>query len=268
MSGHMTTTSRGSSVGSSASRPRTASRSTSTCRSGPWQACTPTLASPARASASGGRAVVAQVVLQAPEQRGGRGAGPGVVAVDGVGAARRSCSSRTSRASEASSGWRGGAGRRGRRAGGAGSADDLAPRPAPTARARGAAARGGPRGRPASAASTRSCARREPGGAEDRQPGGQVGAGRARSSARSVSSVSAGAGSPTPVAQPPPQLGLPPQVGGHLAAGPVEVVLRGPGPQHVRAGGRRRRRRAARGGGPRRSVGRARVPDVSSTTPR
>ena len=40
MSGHITITSRGSSVGSSASRCRIASRSTSTCRARPWQACT------------------------------------------------------------------------------------------------------------------------------------------------------------------------------------------------------------------------------------
>ena len=40
MSGHMTTMSRGSSVGSSASRCRIASRTTSTWRARPWQACT------------------------------------------------------------------------------------------------------------------------------------------------------------------------------------------------------------------------------------
>ena len=45
MSGHITRMSRGSSVGSSASRPSSTSRSTSTCRAGPWQACTWTLRS-------------------------------------------------------------------------------------------------------------------------------------------------------------------------------------------------------------------------------
>ena len=40
MSGHITNTSRGSSVASSANSPRITSRSTSTCRARPWQACT------------------------------------------------------------------------------------------------------------------------------------------------------------------------------------------------------------------------------------
>ena len=40
MSGHITRMSRGSSVGSSASRPSSTSRSTSTCRAWPWHACT------------------------------------------------------------------------------------------------------------------------------------------------------------------------------------------------------------------------------------
>ena len=40
MSGHITRMSRGSSVGSSASRPSSTSRSTSTWRAGPWQLCT------------------------------------------------------------------------------------------------------------------------------------------------------------------------------------------------------------------------------------
>ena len=46
MSGHITRMSRGSSVGSSESRPSSTSRSTSTWRDGPWQACTCTLRSP------------------------------------------------------------------------------------------------------------------------------------------------------------------------------------------------------------------------------
>ena len=50
MSGHITITSRGSSVGSSASRCSTASRSTSTCRARPWQAWIWTLRSSASSS--------------------------------------------------------------------------------------------------------------------------------------------------------------------------------------------------------------------------
>ena len=46
MSGHMTRMSLGCRVGSSASSPTSTSRSTSTCRAGPWQACTWMLSSP------------------------------------------------------------------------------------------------------------------------------------------------------------------------------------------------------------------------------
>ena len=48
MSGHITRMSRGSSVSSSASRPSSTSRSTSTWRAGPWQLCTCTERSSAR----------------------------------------------------------------------------------------------------------------------------------------------------------------------------------------------------------------------------
>ena len=64
MSGHMTTISRGSRVGSAARRWRMASRTTSTWRPGPWQAWTARLVSPGRARPgrhappAGGRVVV------------------------------------------------------------------------------------------------------------------------------------------------------------------------------------------------------------------
>ena len=82
MSGHITRMSRGSSVGSSCSRPTSTSRRTSTWRDGPWQACTWRLRSagscwrPAR-SVDGRRVVGAQVVLQQAEQGARLGELPG-----------------------------------------------------------------------------------------------------------------------------------------------------------------------------------------------
>ncbi len=52
MSGHITRMSRGSRVGSSASRPSSTSRSTSTWRAGPWQLCTWTERSSARSDSA------------------------------------------------------------------------------------------------------------------------------------------------------------------------------------------------------------------------
>ena len=63
MSGHITITSRGSSVGSSASRCRIASRTTSTWRARPWQAWTSTLRS-GRARARGAAVARARAGLQ------------------------------------------------------------------------------------------------------------------------------------------------------------------------------------------------------------
>ena len=81
MSGHITRMSRGSRVGSSSSSPTSTSRSTSTCRAGPWQACTctePVARAGRRAARSSGvgRAVGAQVVLEPAEQRVGLAPGP------------------------------------------------------------------------------------------------------------------------------------------------------------------------------------------------
>ena len=76
MSGHITRMSRGSSVGSSASRPSSTSRSTSTWRAGPWQACTCTERSDCRQRpALWPNGIRGDVGLQPAEQRvraGGR----------------------------------------------------------------------------------------------------------------------------------------------------------------------------------------------------
>ncbi len=73
MSGHITRTSRASSVGSASNSPSTTSRSTSTWRSGPWHACTWTLRSPGSGTKlpSGDRSS-RSVALQPAQQRGGR----------------------------------------------------------------------------------------------------------------------------------------------------------------------------------------------------
>ena len=72
MSGHITKMSRGSSVGSSASRPSSTSRSTSTCRAGPWQLCTWTDRSSSRSiRPSRPNGVGGDVGLQPAEQRVG-----------------------------------------------------------------------------------------------------------------------------------------------------------------------------------------------------
>ena len=111
-SGHMTRTSRGSRVGSSASRPRITSRSTSTWRVRPWQACTWTLRS---LSSSGGGCgwtrSCARSCLSRPRRVSGVGVSSSCRTVVASGAQRvRSCwSSRTSRDSDVSRGlwsWR------------------------------------------------------------------------------------------------------------------------------------------------------------------
>ena len=94
-SGHMTRTSRGSSVGSAASRPRTTSRSTSTWRVRPWQECTCTLRS---AGSSGGGLVCtaspARSACSRPSSVGGYG---GRSWRTSCASGRTCCSSRTSR---------------------------------------------------------------------------------------------------------------------------------------------------------------------------
>ncbi len=72
-SGHMTSTSRGSRVGSSASRPRITSRSTSTWRVRPWQACTWTLRSLSSSGGGCGWTRSCGEVLLEPAEEGVRG---------------------------------------------------------------------------------------------------------------------------------------------------------------------------------------------------
>ena len=111
MSGHITMTSRGSRVGSSASRPSSTSRSTSTWRADPWQACTCTLWSSSASERPAGSTVAfaarsacshdKSVPRPSVELVETRSALASVTAT--VCSVR--CSSRTSRPSEASSGW-------------------------------------------------------------------------------------------------------------------------------------------------------------------
>ena len=106
MSGHMTRTSRGSSVGSSARRPRTQSRSTSTWRARPWQAWTCTLRSPA-ARGSGASGGASSRTWRWRRPRSVVAGSSTAWCSDGVAGPSSSCSSRTSRPHEASSGCRG-----------------------------------------------------------------------------------------------------------------------------------------------------------------
>ena len=95
--------SRGSRVGSSSSRPRTTSRTTSTCRAGPWQACTVRLRS--SASTGCGSATVSSVSCCCRRPSSVPGRGPTAWWTSGA-AGSSCCSSRMSRDSEASSGLR------------------------------------------------------------------------------------------------------------------------------------------------------------------
>ena len=202
----MTRTSRGSSVGSAASRPSTTSRSTSTCRSGPWQACTCTRAVVAASTRSpaGGRSSRRSRCSRA-EQRGRRRSAPGWCVVD-AGQAREPQLQLADVAAER------GQQRVARRRRRVGSARARGPRrgrrrdACPTARARGAAATGARRGARPSAASTASCVARQPGGAEQRQPlrqraargvGSQRGARRGRAARRGPGRRSARAAAAT-----------------------------------------------------------------------
>ncbi len=108
MSGHITRTSRGSRVGSSASRPSSTSRSTSTWRATPWQACTCTDRSSSASTRPAGRGRSAARSLCSRPSRvsgavGGRGSSSSVaIAADD----RARCSSRVSRPRLASRGCR------------------------------------------------------------------------------------------------------------------------------------------------------------------
>ena len=105
MSGHMTRMSRGSRVGSSASRPSSTSRSTSTCRAAPWQ----------RAPGPSGRSVAASGPVAGRRWRRCRTAAsragcrawspPPRYSSVRRSAGRLRCSSRRSRPRVASSGW-------------------------------------------------------------------------------------------------------------------------------------------------------------------
>ncbi len=269
MSGHITSTSRGSRVGSSASSPSSTSRSTSTCRARPWQACTCRLRSPAASGGrvvgavaercTGRRVVAAQVVLQAAQQRGRRSSsgwwcrtpsaargGEHQLQLAGVAAERRQ---QRVRHDGRPSGRHAAAGRSGDRA---------RRRRAPTARPRGAAATGARRGaRPARRARATWSVVSRVGPNSDSRCGRSPRAGSARSAAHAASSRSAGLGVPTQRAQPPPQLGLPAEVVGQRPAEPVGVVARRASRAASRAGARRRSRTARPGAGPPRTADRA-----------
>ena len=101
----MTRMSRGSKVGSAWSIPSSTSRSTSTCRAVPWQACTRTL----RSSAASRRPSAATLLLRRsscsqPSSVSGV-AGEGRWRSVAAAAARDNCSSRLSRPRVASRGW-------------------------------------------------------------------------------------------------------------------------------------------------------------------
>ena len=105
MSGHITRMSRGSSVGSSASRPSRTSRSTSIWRAGPWQLCTCTeRSSVAQRPAVRPHRVGGDVGLQPAQQRVGQFYGHRGIRRSSASAGRLRCSSRRSRPRVASSG--------------------------------------------------------------------------------------------------------------------------------------------------------------------
>jgi len=106
MSGHMTMTSRSSRAGSSWRRPRTTSRSTSTCRWRPWQACTWREWSAAVGRVVvGGRSAVRSCWSAARSVPGRAGTGRCSSVAREVCAVRRSCSSRASRPNDRRRGW-------------------------------------------------------------------------------------------------------------------------------------------------------------------
>ena len=255
MSGTITRMSRGSSVGSSWSSPTSTSRSTSTWRAAPWQACTCTESSRAvrpDALVRGRRVVGAEVVLRAS-----RGACPGPAAgrprlLGRSPSVRRS--SRASRPSEPSSGWSTTAG------------GGVERRAAPGPRGRPGRAR--PRGRwtPAAARGGRRAARPARSGGTPRSP--------AAACARTGTAATAGRGRRRPrAAAPRSRRGVRPgrarrrrraaaATGRPASAGRRRARRRrrpSGGPRATRRAaadaGRRRTRTVRRAGGPRRSGG-------------
>ena len=247
-SGHITSTSRGSRVGSSASSPSRTSRSTSTWRVRPWQACTWRLRSPSSSSgrASGaspsgmpaGAVVGAQVGLQPAEQRGRAVSASGwcMSVVTALGRLRAAAASRgrRGRATTAAGGWRASAARvvpsrRGRRR------LSVRGRPRSHSAAEGCGSHRWTSRCSARAASTVDLVGGEPGRPEDREPGRQVDHARvgAQRGAGGVEPLGRARGA-DPVAQPAPQLGLPDQVVGQRLAEPVGVAAGQPVAQHRR----------------------------------
>ncbi len=220
MSGHITITSRGSSVVVLLEqRARTASRRTSTWRARPWQAWTCD-------AAVGGvepRAGVGLARQRRPRRLAvrahvGLDARPSSVCAparaDGgdrrcsPAAASTSCSSRASRPQDASSRFAGSAAVGSSRGGCTGAPASSASAPGPTARARGGARTGARRARRRARASTSRWPRRHPRQPEQRRAAraGRAARARARIRAHAGSRRSAGLGSADPLAQPPPQL--------------------------------------------------------------
>ena len=107
MSGHITTMSRGSRVGSSSSSPSSTSRSTSTWRAAPWQLCTCTERSAGVSCRPSGRTALARrSAWSQPSMVAGASGSPWWRSVASAAtAARLRWSSRTSRPRVASSGW-------------------------------------------------------------------------------------------------------------------------------------------------------------------
>ena len=246
MSGHMTMTSRGSSVGSSSSRCRIASRRTSTWRARPWQAWTCD-AAVVRRRAAGARQPRRAAARRAA--RGRRGRRPGC----GRAACRSRCStgwwwSTCSAAAEhelhlarvaaprrRAGGWRAASrsGRRSRRTIGAGGAPARSASHSPGDGCR----RKRWTSRPAAIA-RRTC--RCPAGRRVRPKSDsarrEVERARARRAAARTrpSSALGESGHADPLAQPPPQLGLPARVVGRTPPAP-SCPSRRPGADHLRA---------------------------------
>ena len=228
MSGHITRMSRGSSVGSSWSRPTSTSRSTSTCRDGPWQACTWRLRSagswrrPARSSTAGAW-LARRSCWSSPRRVAGS-----------VGRRRHGVARREPGPVERAAQLAGVAAQRGEQrvadqpgrlvvVAGDHTAQPVEARP--RARARPAGGRGGRRG----ARRARRAGRPRWRAAGCARTATAAAAGRARHRRRAASRPSwrgarRAAARRRRVEQPSPQLGLPGQVGVEVAAGPVGVA--------------------------------------------
>ena len=261
--------SRGSRVGSSASRPSSTSRSTSTCRAGPWQACTCTLWSPAaRVRLAGSTMALAARSSCSQESRLRAVSARRELAQSVLDDARASllnhrvsttgcsvrCSSRTSRPSEASSGWP-------TRSWETSSTRGTAPRRSVSA----VPQRGGGVRQPEvhvavlpERAEQLDLGDRDPGVPEEREPRRQVdllGAVAQRGEHLEVTSM--GRGHADPGDEQPPQLGLPEQVGVEGVTGAVGVAAGLPLAEQGRVAARRTTRTGAPAAGPRRSDARA-----------